>query len=101
MALSCYPTPHTLVRPLAEGGLPIDSLAKLLGHTNLSTTQIYAQIYDTTLYAQFQSTMSQLEAIAIDDWPHTLPVSDESGITQVPDLTWNFNLTEVGLDNSV
>jgi integrase/recombinase XerC len=92
---------HTFATRLLNQGMSINSLRKLLRHTNLSTTQIYAQIYDTTLFAQFQSTMSQLEAIAIDDWPHTLPVSDESGITQVPDSTWNFNLAEVGLDNSV
>jgi site-specific recombinase XerD len=92
---------HTFATRLLNQGVPINSLRKLLGHENLSTTQIYAQIYDTTLYAQFQSTMSQLEAIPVEDWPHTSPIPDERLVTEIPDLACNFNLTEVGLDNSV
>ena len=92
---------HTFATRLLNQGVPINSLRKLLGHENLSTTQIYAQIYDTTLYAQFQSTMSQLEAIPVEDWPHTSPIPDERMVTEIPDLACNFNLAEVSLDNSV
>ncbi len=49
--------------------MPIHSLRKLLGHQHLNTTQIYARIYDETLYEQFKTAMSRLEAIAVDDWP--------------------------------
>ena len=49
--------------------MPIASLQKLLGHKHLSTTQIYAHIYDETLYKQFSAAMSDLEAIAVEDWP--------------------------------
>lgn len=49
--------------------MPIHSLCKLLGHQHLNTTQIYARIYDETLYEQFKAAMSRLEAIAVHDWP--------------------------------
>jgi integrase len=54
---------------LVNQGMPTQSLRKLLGHQNLSTTQLYARIYDETLYRQFKDAMSRLEAIAVSDWP--------------------------------
>ena len=60
---------HTLATRLINQGMPIHSLRKLLGHEHLNTTQIYARIYDETLYGQFKETMSRLEAIAVDEWP--------------------------------
>ncbi len=44
---------HTMATRLLNQGMPIHSLRKLLGHKNLGTTQIYAHIYDETLYQQF------------------------------------------------
>jgi len=101
LAVTPHQLRHTLATRLLNQGVPINSLRKLLGHENLSTTQVYAQIYDTTLYVQFQSTMSQLEAIPIEEWPHVSPIPDEPMVTKIPDLTWSFNLAEVRLDNSV
>jgi hypothetical protein len=49
--------------------MPIHSLRKLLGHQYLNTTQVYAHIYDETLYEQFKTAMSRLETIAVNDWP--------------------------------
>jgi hypothetical protein len=52
------------------------------GHQNLDTTQQYARIYDETLYEQFKTSMSRLEAIAVDDWPGvniSAPVLAENG----------------------
>jgi integrase/recombinase XerD len=60
---------HTLATRLLNQGMPIHSLRKLLGHENLNTTQLYARIYDETLYEQFKEAMAHLEAIAVDDWP--------------------------------
>ena len=54
---------------LVNQGMPTQSLRKLLGHQNLRTTQLYAQIYDETLYRQFKDAMSSLDAIAVSDWP--------------------------------
>jgi site-specific recombinase XerD len=60
---------HTLGTRLINQGVPIQSIRKLLGHRRLNTTQIYARIYDQTLYEQFKAAMSHLEAIAVEDWP--------------------------------
>jgi hypothetical protein len=49
--------------------MPIHSLRKLLGHQRLDTTQLYARVYDETLYQQFKAAMSHLEAIEVDAWP--------------------------------
>jgi hypothetical protein len=49
--------------------MPIHFLHRPLGHQRLDTTQIYAQIYDETLYLQFKEAMSRLEAIEVEDWP--------------------------------
>jgi site-specific recombinase XerD len=60
---------HTVATRLINQGMPIHSLRKLLGHQYLNTAQVYARIYDETLYEQFKTAMSRLEAIAVDDWP--------------------------------
>ncbi len=60
---------HTLATRLVNQGVPIHSIQKLLGHRSLTDTQIYAHIYDQTLYRQFQAAISTLEAIPIEDWP--------------------------------
>ena len=54
---------------LINQGMPIHSLRRLLGHQKLDTTQIYASIYDETLYRQFKEAMARLEAIEVEDWP--------------------------------
>jgi site-specific recombinase XerD len=41
VTLSCHRLRHTYARRLAESGLPVESLARLLGHTLLQTTQRY------------------------------------------------------------
>jgi site-specific recombinase XerD len=65
---------HTFATRLLNQGLPIHSLRRLLGHKYLTSTQRYAHVYDETLYRQFQEAMSQLEPIAVEDWPGTQKV---------------------------
>ena len=74
---------HTMATRLVNQGMPTQSLRKLLGHQHLSTTQLYARIYDETLYRQFKSAMSSLEAIAVSDWPR--PETDKSVSVEVGD----------------
>lgn len=60
---------HTMATRLLNQGMPLHSLRKLLGHQYLDTTQVYARIYDETLYQQFKEAMARLEAIEVDNWP--------------------------------
>lgn len=40
---------HTLATTSLSNGLPIETLSKILGHTNIRTTQVYARILDTKI----------------------------------------------------
>ncbi len=65
---------HTFSRHLAENGLPIDSLAKLLGHNDLQTTQRYTDVGDPTVRDDFSEAMKHLETTFIrDQKPPALP----------------------------
>ncbi|MGH2620149.1 MAG: tyrosine-type recombinase/integrase, partial [Anaerolineales bacterium] len=45
---------HSLATRLLNAGLDITRIQKLLGHTQLSTTQVYARVLDTTLEADYR-----------------------------------------------
>ena len=60
--LTCHRLRHTFARRLVESGLPVDSLARLLGHSDLQTTQRYIDGADPTLRADFAVAMASLEA---------------------------------------
>ncbi len=51
---------HTFARQLREGGMPLTSLGKLLGHAQVSTTEIYTAGADPELAQAYQTTMEQL-----------------------------------------
>ena len=51
---------HTFARQLTEAGMPITSLSKLLGHTQITTTQIYTAGADPALAQAYQTAMSHL-----------------------------------------
>ena len=42
--LSYHTARHTFATMLLSKGVPIESVSKMLGHTNIKTTQIYARI---------------------------------------------------------
>jgi site-specific recombinase XerD len=62
---------HTFARQVTEGGMPVTSLSKLLGHAQITTTQIYTAGADPDLSKAYQSAMSQLESPS--DPPPLLP----------------------------
>lgn len=63
---------HTLTTMLINQGMPIVSLQKFLGHQDINKTMIYARVYDNTVKEQFSRAMSQIERIAIINWPHQM-----------------------------
>ncbi len=55
--VTCHQLRHTFARRLAEHNMPIDSLAKLLGHRSLQTTQLYIDGADPTVRRDFEAAM--------------------------------------------
>lgn len=53
---------HTYARQLTEAGMPVASLGKLLGHAQVSTTQIYTAGADPGLAQAYQQAMQRLSA---------------------------------------
>ena len=51
---------HTFARQFTEAGMPITSLGKLLGHAQITTTQIYTAGADPALAQAYQTAMSHL-----------------------------------------
>ena len=54
---------HTFARQVTEAGMPITSLGKLLGHAQVSTTQIYTAGADPALRQAYQEAMTRLEQL--------------------------------------
>ena len=66
--LTCHQLRHTFARRLADQRMPIESISKLLGHSQVETTQLYTAGANPTLQSEFEAAMAQLE-IANDDLP--------------------------------
>lgn len=49
MLMSSHTARHSFATLSISYGVPIESVSKMLGHTNIRTTQIYAKIIDTKL----------------------------------------------------
>ena len=58
---TCHQLRHTFARRLVEHGMPVESLAKLLGHTDLQTTQRYIDGADPTVRDDFRQAMQALD----------------------------------------
>lgn len=59
--ISFHTARHTFATTVTLiNGVPIESISKLLGHTKLSTTQIYARIVDNKLADDFKQLKSRL-----------------------------------------
>ena len=44
--LSYHQSRHSFGTLLLSAGIPIESISKMMGHTNISTTQVYAKVTD-------------------------------------------------------
>lgn len=75
--VSCHQLRHTFARRLAEQKMPIDSLAKLLGHNGLQTTQRYIDGADPSLRADFTQAMASKQPTASATEKH-FPVMADS-----------------------
>jgi site-specific recombinase XerD len=69
---------HTYARQLTEAGMPVTSLSKLLGHAQITTTQIYTAGADPALSQAYQAAMNRLEE-APPHPPPALPMPEPIG----------------------
>lgn len=78
---------HTFARQLTEAGMPITSLRKLMGHSQISTTQIYTAGADPRLAQAYQTAMQRLEQLHLDQArqpSYTLPRSSSAPSPSAP-----------------
>ena len=73
VTLTCHQLRHTFARRLAEHKMPIESLAKVLGHRSLKTTQGYIDGADPTVRSDFLRAMDRLEGLSPQ---RTLPANE-------------------------
>lgn len=57
---------HTFGRRMAEAGMPVTSLAALMGHDQVSTTQIYIAGAGKQVQADYQAAIAHLEAARLE-----------------------------------
>lgn len=61
VSLTCHQLRHTFARRLANQQMPIESISKLLGHSQIETTQRYTAGANPTLQAEFEATMTEID----------------------------------------
>lgn len=59
---TCHQLRHTFGRRMAEGGMPLPSLSKMMGHAQVTTTQGYIAGAAVDVRADYQEAMSHLAA---------------------------------------
>jgi site-specific recombinase XerD len=60
---------HTFARQVTEAGMPITSLSKLLGHAQITTTQLYTAGADPQLAQAYQQAMAHVAPAAAPSEP--------------------------------
>jgi site-specific recombinase XerD len=77
---------HTFARQVTEAGMPVTSLGKLLGHAQITTTQIYTAGADPQLAQAYQTAMSHLERTAFPVPPPPTTVAPVASSAPPPSL---------------
>jgi len=73
MDLTPHQLRHTYARQLTEAGMPITSLGKLMGHSQITTTQIYTAGADPQLAQAYQTAMQHLKSPSSETLPLPRP----------------------------
>lgn len=60
VAVSPHRLRHTLATRLLNGGMPVTSLQRLLGHKKLETTLIYARVHNETVRRDYERAQARL-----------------------------------------
>ena len=98
--LSPHRLRHTLATQLLNAGMEITSIQKLLGHQHVTTTQIYARVYDATVEADYRKAMNRIarDQMPLSDQP--LPVANWPSRDKLA-IPENAMMAPTELDNSV
>lgn len=62
MQVSCHQLRHTFGRRMVEGQMPVLSLSKLMGHAQVTTTQVYIAGAGVDVRADYETAIGHLEA---------------------------------------
>ncbi len=66
--LTCHQFRHTFGRQLVEARVPVTTIQKLLGHRRLATTEIYLNISDPQVQADYEAAMEKLvDQLVLED----------------------------------
>jgi integrase len=49
---------HTFATNMAEGGMPLDALQRVLGHRHMDTVMIYNEVRQGRVYREYQEAMA-------------------------------------------
>ncbi len=71
--VSCHQLRHTFARRLAEQRMPVEGIGKLLGHSQIATTQRYIAGADPDLREAFEQAMTSVEQVAPPSEPAPVP----------------------------
>jgi integrase/recombinase XerD len=71
---------HTFGRRMAEAEMPVTSLAALMGHAQVTTTQVYTAGAGVAVQADYQAAIERLDAVRLEESPAW---STEQGRTAV------------------
>ncbi len=84
--VSAHRLRHTFATQLVNHGMPLQAVAKLLGHRSLNMTQHYARLYEATIKQQFETATAHIEGYLAIDWPQRkIPVADPARQPILPD----------------
>ena len=59
-----YTARHSFGTLMLSSGIPIESIAKMMGHTNINSTQVYAQVTDRKISSDMDRLMERRKPAA-------------------------------------
>ena len=69
--LSHHLARHTFGTLLLSAGVPIESISKMMGHTNIKTTQVYARVTDDKISEDMDKLMEKRKSSSQTDKKQT------------------------------